>query len=346
MNRLFSALVLLPLFAACGTESTGQPSGTKAHPNASTWTHYTSEVVEDGHAAVIQFWVRGDEVVRQYWQDGALLYDERCEGRRLSIREMLPSRLPEKAPFNYKEVADREDVSACFAAATHDELRYLRAPESMPTGERITLSDGRAALRWIGATGHHFVVDAQTALPVRADYGSEESGGITSIAFGKFTRVPDVKPPVAPEVEWTGFQETLDIPVAEAGKALGLDQVPEGIDGLKLKRSSTFRTQNLALPSYHLVWGDDIRNVQMVSTAATLPTELLGMAHDGTEYDAQEGTRHVKIGTVGGHAALVRAALRVLRPAALEDSRVRAPVSDDPSSTLAPATAPVPATQN
>lgn len=334
MNRLFSALVLLPLLAACGTESAGQPSGAKAHSQSLTWTHYTSEVVEDGHSAVIQFWLRGNEVVRQYWQDGALLYDERCEGRRVSIREMLPSGVPDKAPFNYKEVADREDVNACFAAATHDELRYMKAPETMPKGERIELPDGRAALRWVGATGHHFVVDAETALPVRVDYGSEESGGVTSIAFGKFTVVRDVKPPAAPEVEWTGFQETLDVPVAEAGKALGLDAVPEQIDGLKLNRASTFRTQNLALPSYHLVWGDGVRNVQMVSTAATLPTELLGMAHDGTEYDAQEGPRHVKIGTVGGHAALVRAALRALRPAALQDTRVRAPVNEESGAAL------------
>ena len=294
-------------------------------PNAAAaelgWTHHHTSVVEDGHPAEVDYWLRGDEVVRQYRENGALTYDERCEGKRLFIRELEP---PSAKPgFSYKESSDRESARSCFDAATHDELRYLRGSSDLGKPERVTLSDGRAGLRWVGGSGHQFVVDEKTKLPVRVDYGSEESGGITNIAFSAFKSEVVAEPPGAPEVEWSGFQATSDVPIAEAGTALGLSSVPNTVAGLPLAHSWSFLTQNLSEPSYYLIWGDDTRNIQLISTRARLPEALRGYSSDGTEYDTQEGERHVKVGTIGGDAGVLRRALSVLRPAALQDSKTR-----------------------
>jgi len=320
-----SALAALAALVACGIHSSA-PQETmhetaQAVTASLTWTRYAAEATEDGHSAKIEYWLRGSEVVRQYWQEGALLYDERCAGRQLTVREMLPSGEEDKPAFTYKEVSDRDDDESCFAAATHDELQYLHNPGSLAQGESVTTADGRAALRWVGGTGQEFVVDAQTSLPVRVDYGTED--GIATIAFGTFSVTTEAARPNAPEVEWTGFQEMLDVPAGEVGMKQGLATVPATVEGLSLSHSRSFRTQNLAVPTYYLIWGDDSRNIQMVTTVATLPDELLGYSADGTEYNAQDGDRHVKIGTIGGDANLLRASLKVLRPAALDDPRVQ-----------------------
>jgi hypothetical protein len=330
MNRLTSLVILAALASACGNGSAPARHEERAASasEALEWTHYSSDITEDGHPAVVKYWVRGAEVVRQYWQDGVLLYDERCEGKRASVREMLPAGIDGKPAFNYKEVSDREDAEACFAAATHDELRYLRHPESLPVPERITLPDGRRGLRWVGPTGHQRIVDEKSSLPIRIDYGSAESGGIATIGFAEFSRDRVPAPPAAPEVEWTGFQETFDVPVSEAGRALHLDDVPAAIDGLTLRRAWSFRTQNLAKPSYYLIWGGDDKNLQMITTFATLPEDRRGFSEDGTEYDAQEGERHVKIGTIGGDARLVRSAIAVLRPGYSNDPTVHRDAPD------------------
>ncbi|WP_394830187.1 hypothetical protein LVJ94_27135 [Pendulispora rubella] len=323
MKRTVYATTLAALAAliACGVQSSGPSEATHAASTAQAWTHYSAPVTEDGHQAMIEYWVRGTDVVRRYWEEGTLRYDERCEGRRLTVHEILPSGYDDKPPFTYREVSDREDAESCFAAATYDELKFLHAPSTLPQAESTTTSDGRAALRWVGPTGHEFIVDAQTSLPIRSDYGTEDDTVIT-VAFGAFSMTTEATNPPAPRVEWAGFQETLDVPVDEAGQRQGLTEVPSSIEGLPLSHSSSFRTQNLEQPTYYLIWGDDSRNVQMVTTVATLPEEFLGYSADGTEYNAQDGAKHVKIGTVGGDAALLRAALKALRPSALDDQRV------------------------
>ncbi|HYO95903.1 MAG TPA: hypothetical protein VER33_15400 [Polyangiaceae bacterium] len=328
----FLASVGCALLAACsGSETQG---GTSSGPTSltSSWTHYSSDVVEDGHPARIEYWVRGTEVVRQYWQNGALLYDERCEGKRLTISELSNLNVAGREPFKYREISDRDSPAACFDAATHEELRYLVSPEKLPAAEKVKLSDGRAALRWVEQSGHQFVVDAELGLPVRVDYGSDESDGTVSIAFGPFNVDTTATQPAAPSAEWTGYQETKDVPSEEAGRVLGLAEVPSSVAGLKLRHSWSYLTQNLSEPTYYLLWGDHAKNVQMVTTRATMPEHLRGFSPDGREYDAQDGERHVKVGTQGGSANLLLEALAVLRPSALLDVRVH---NDVPPSALA-----------
>jgi hypothetical protein len=326
MKHAITMISCLALSLGCSSQPTESANPqSKAAPIG--WTHHHTTIVEDGHPAEIDYWIRGDEVVRQYRDNGAIAYDERCEGKRLFIRELAPPNDEAKPGFSYKESSDRDSARSCFDAATHEELRYLRGSSDLGMPEHITLSDGRGGLRWIGGSGHQFVVDEKTKLPVRVDYGSEESGGITNIAFNAFESEVVAQPPAAPEVEWSGFQATSDVPVAEAGTALGLSSVPNTVAGLRLGHAWSFLTQNLSQPTYYLIWGDDARNVQLISTRATLPEALRGYSPEGTEYDTQEGDRHVKVGTIGGDAAVLRAALSVLRPSALEDSKHR---SEDP----------------
>ncbi|WP_394845487.1 hypothetical protein LZC95_51705 [Pendulispora brunnea] len=321
MKRILSLTVCAALATmfACGVESSSPQNTSEAPVTSATWTHYSAPVTEDGHEARIEYWVRGTEVVRRYWEEGALLYDERCDGNRLTVRQMLPSGVEGKGPFNYKEVSDRQDAESCFQAATSDELRYLHNPASLSQAEHVQLSDGRAALRWVGTAGAEYTVDAQTSLPIRADYVME--GEVVNLSFGAFSVTTEAASPAAPEVEWTGFQEMLDVPAIEARQ--GLEQVPETVAGLPFQHAYSFRTQNLTQPTYYLIWGNDDRNVQMVTTVAALPEALLGYSADGTDYNAQDGDRHIKIGTIGGDAELLRAALKVLRPAALDDTRVQ-----------------------
>lgn len=325
------AATLLLALAGCGGSKATFDLGAGQSSTAVGWSHYQSSVTEDGHSAEIEYWVEGEAVVRQYRQDGVLLYDERCVGNRLSIREMRPSEVEGKPAFNYKEESDRDSAATCFDSATHEELRYLRGRLIDSQPEAVKLADGRSGLRWVGASGHEFVVDAATKLPARLSYGSEESGGLTTIAFSPFSVEANTAPPVAPEVDWTGYQDTSNVEPMEAGRALGLSEVPTTVAGLALRHSWSYRTQNLSLPTYYLIWGDDSVNIQAISTAATLPEELRGFSSDHTEYDRQDGTRHFKVGTIGGDAILVRRALQQLAPAALEDTRVHV---SDPNSAL------------
>jgi len=328
LRWLATSMGAIVLFGTSACSSTRvDAEGSSA--SALSWTHYRSSIVEDEHPAQVDYWLRGEEVVRQYRQNGALMYDERCEGNRLTIREMLPA-LEDKPGFNYREVYEHDTPQACFDAATHEELGYLRARASLGKPEALQLADGRSGLRWVGATGHELVVDAATLLPVRLTYGGDESGGMTSIAFSPFSIEPASASPLPPEADFAGFQETVHVDPSEVAAVVGLQQVPSTVAALGLQHVWSYRTQNLSAPTYYLIWGDDARNVQLVSTAATLPEELRGFSADRTEYDTQEGARHVKVGTIGGDAALLARALVELRPQALTDERVRLEQPESP----------------
>ena len=64
----------------------------------------------------------------------------------------------------------------------------------------------------------------------------------------------------------------------------------------------------------------EAQGVSVPATPEGQERKLLGFSADGSEYNAQEGDRHVKVGVIGGDSALLRRSLAILRPAALDDS--------------------------
>src|SRR5262249_1859226 len=124
IHRVQLSLLAAATILGCSSDprSSGEPQAI-----VSEWQHYESDFTEDGHVAHREQFIRGNEAINLYYHEGRLLFDERCEGKRYTSRQVWPT---QGGPdYTNKIVQDLASPEECFTRATHEAFRFIRTPE-------------------------------------------------------------------------------------------------------------------------------------------------------------------------------------------------------------------------